>query len=149
VLQRGADTIFGDPIGQLRTSTYAFADCARYVLGAVAVPTVMLGGGEYNVTNTARTWAILTAVATGRYETLPLYVPQSDPYFFPHYCCSDPVTAAEDPSCPVRLPLLHVVPPTAASALSVDCVGGRHISAVHFPPLYSNRSPSCAASSLQ
>jgi histone deacetylase 1/2 len=122
VLQCGADTIFGDPIGQLRISTYAFADCARYVLDAVAVPTVMLGGGGYNVTNTARTWAILTAVATGRYETLPLYVPQSDPYFFPHYCCADPVTAAEDPSCPVRLPLLHVVPPTAASASTVAAV---------------------------
>jgi histone deacetylase 1/2 len=111
VLQCGADTIYGDPVGGLHISTRAFADCARMALD-LRLPTVMLGGGGYNVTNTARAWAILTAVAVGRYDTLPVHIPSNEPYLYPHYATPDAAKLAASPTAAVDFPALHVDVPS-------------------------------------
>jgi acetoin utilization deacetylase AcuC-like enzyme len=126
VLQCGADTLFGDPVGGLRVSTHGWAECADAVVNGLGLPTLMLGGGGYNVPNTARAWAILTAVATQRYAQLPHELPPADPYFYPHYCCTDPLRAAESPDALIHAPLMHVtVPAGAAPQVAPTAVAGR------------------------
>ena len=97
VMQCGADTVYGDLLGALDLSSHAYATCIRTVL-ALGLPTAMLGGGGYNVFNTARCWAIATAVAVGRASTLPYFLPSADPYYN-FYRCESPLSA----------PLMHVV----------------------------------------
>jgi histone deacetylase 1/2 len=80
VLQCGADTIAGDLIGNLRVSTHAHAECVNDVIH-LGLPTVLLGGGGYNVLHTAKCWAVHTALATGVYRQLPHTIPRSDRFY--------------------------------------------------------------------
>ncbi|EPY25079.1 histone deacetylase 1/2 [Strigomonas culicis] len=81
VLQCGADTIAGDTLGRLAVTTFAHTQCVADVLD-LHLPTVLLGGGGYNVLHTAKCWAIHTATALGRTAAqLPVYIPRSDAYY--------------------------------------------------------------------
>lgn len=80
VLQCGADTIVGDVLGRLDVSTRDYARCVEAVL-SYELPTLILGGGGYNVVNTAKCWAIVTACAVRRSHVLPPDVPVSCRYF--------------------------------------------------------------------
>lgn len=123
VLQCGADTIYGDVIGDLRVSTRCFGRCAGRVIHGLMLPTVVLGGGGYNIANTARAWAVVTAVALQQDAALPLTVPTNDPYFFPHYVRPHRWSGGKDKLAPLDAPMLHVdvpaeevQPPKARSA---------------------------------
>ncbi|XP_068104145.1 histone deacetylase 8 isoform X2 [Hyperolius riggenbachi] len=65
VLQLGADTIAGDPMCSFNMTPKGMGKCLKYVL-QWQLPTLILGGGGYNLPNTARCWTYLTAVILGR-----------------------------------------------------------------------------------
>ncbi|XP_049943677.1 histone deacetylase 8-like [Schistocerca serialis cubense] len=85
VVQCGADGLHGDPVGcAFNLTSEAYATCASLLLSR-GLPTLFLGGGGYNLPNTARCWAALTAAIAGC--KLPAEVPEHDflgeygPYF--------------------------------------------------------------------
>lgn len=61
VIQCGADALAGDPTKAFNISSECYAQCLRQVL-RWGLPTLVLGGGGYNNCNTAKCWALLTAV---------------------------------------------------------------------------------------
>lgn len=69
VLQCGGDALAGDPRGGTNLAAADLAACVRHVLDW-QVPTILLGGGGYQLPNTARYWAYLTAVVCGRENEL-------------------------------------------------------------------------------
>lgn len=99
VVQCGADTICGDPIGRLCVSTEAHVACVRHILEyplnrlsnvgqncstkkKQSIPAILLGGGGYHVPHTAQCWALHTATAVGvKPWELPRYIPRNDPYY--------------------------------------------------------------------
>ncbi|XP_073414888.1 histone deacetylase 8 [Dendrobates tinctorius] len=80
VLQLGADTIAGDPMCSFNMTPEGIGKCLKYVL-QWQLPTLVLGGGGYNLPNTARCWTYLTAVILGR--TLSSEIPDHE--FFTEY----------------------------------------------------------------
>ncbi|XP_063793090.1 histone deacetylase 8 isoform X4 [Pseudophryne corroboree] len=80
VLQLGADTIAGDPMCSFNMTPEGMGRCLKYVL-QWQLPTLILGGGGYNLPNTARCWTYLTAVILGR--TLSSEIPDHE--FFTEY----------------------------------------------------------------
>ncbi|XP_011604923.2 histone deacetylase 8 isoform X2 [Takifugu rubripes] len=65
VMQLGADTMAGDPMCSFNMTPVGVGKCLQYVLGW-RLPTLLLGGGGYNLANTARCWTYLTAVVLGK-----------------------------------------------------------------------------------
>ncbi|XP_071299008.1 histone deacetylase 8 isoform X2 [Agelaius tricolor] len=80
VLQLGADTIAGDPMCSFNMTPEGVGKCLKYVL-QWQLATLVLGGGGYNLANTARCWTYLTGVILGR--TLPSEIPDHE--FFTEY----------------------------------------------------------------
>ncbi|XP_074863723.1 histone deacetylase 8 isoform X4 [Carettochelys insculpta] len=80
VLQLGADTIAGDPMCSFNLTPVGIGKCLKYVL-QWQLATLILGGGGYNLANTARCWTYLTGVIVGR--TLPSEIPDHE--FFTKY----------------------------------------------------------------
>ncbi|CAJ0955409.1 unnamed protein product [Ranitomeya imitator] len=78
VLQLGADTIAGDPMCSFNMTPEGIGKCLKYVL-QWQLPTLVLGGGGYNLPNTARCWTYLTAVILGR--TLSSEIPDHEDTF--------------------------------------------------------------------
>ncbi|CAG0900303.1 unnamed protein product [Darwinula stevensoni] len=64
VVQCGADGITGDPLGDSNLTPVALAEALKTILSWNS-PTLILGGGGYNVPNTARCWTYLTSVILG------------------------------------------------------------------------------------
>lgn len=60
VLQCGADVIVGDPLGGSNLIPEDLIDCVKFILN-YELPSLILGGGGYNFTNSARYWCSLTA----------------------------------------------------------------------------------------
>ncbi|XP_065267020.1 histone deacetylase 8 [Emys orbicularis] len=75
VLQLGADTIAGDPMCSFNMTPVGIGKCLKYVL-QWQLATLILGGGGYNLANTARCWTYLTGVILGR--TLPSEIPDHE-----------------------------------------------------------------------
>nr|XP_061810937.1 histone deacetylase 8-like [Nerophis lumbriciformis] len=65
VMQLGADTLAGDPMCSFNMTPIGVAKCLQYVL-QWRLPTLLLGGGGYNLANTARCWTHLTATLLGK-----------------------------------------------------------------------------------
>lgn len=65
VLQCGADVLAGDPLGGANLTTLDMGECLKHVKG-FDVPMMVLGGGGYNLSNTARYWAYLTSIICGQ-----------------------------------------------------------------------------------
>ncbi|KAK9511524.1 hypothetical protein O3M35_000163 [Rhynocoris fuscipes] len=66
VLQCGADGLSGDPLGSFNLTEAAYGHCVNKVL-SLRKPTLVLGGGGYNIANTARCWTFLTSLILGTY----------------------------------------------------------------------------------
>lgn len=64
VAQIGADTFRTDPLTRLEITTHSYAYIMRK-LQALRIPWVALGGGGYDLMNTARAWTIAWAVMNG------------------------------------------------------------------------------------
>jgi len=64
VTQIGADTFRTDPLTSLEITTHSYSYIMRK-LKALRIPWVALGGGGYDLVNTARAWTIAWAVMNG------------------------------------------------------------------------------------
>ena len=73
VLQCGADMLSGDPIGTFSLTPHGLSQSLCSVL-RWGLPTLLLGGGGYHFSNTARFWTFCTALALG--EALPSDIPE-------------------------------------------------------------------------
>lgn len=80
VCQCGADGLAGDPMDSFNLTPLSLGRCLYYMLDW-GLPTLLLGGGGYHHTNTARCWTFLTAIAVGK--KLPTDIP--DHQFFMEY----------------------------------------------------------------
>lgn len=81
VLQCGADCLVGDKLGGFNLTPKAICECVQDVL-SYNLPTLVLGGGGYNIQNTARLWVAVTAKVLGL--TLDEDIPDED-HFFTQY----------------------------------------------------------------
>uniref|UniRef100_A0A2S2PC45 Histone deacetylase n=1 Tax=Schizaphis graminum TaxID=13262 RepID=A0A2S2PC45_SCHGA len=79
VVQCGADSLVGDPIGGFNLTPKALAECVKNVM-KWEKPTLFLGGGGYNEANVARCWTYLTAIITGQDDSLSNDIPDNE-YF--------------------------------------------------------------------
>nr|XP_044996880.1 histone deacetylase 8 isoform X2 [Jaculus jaculus] len=80
VLQLGADTMAGDPMCSFNMTPVGIGKCLKYIL-QWQLATLILGGGGYNLANTARCWTYLTGVILGK--TLSSEIPDHE--FFTAY----------------------------------------------------------------
>jgi acetoin utilization protein AcuC len=64
VLELGMDGLMGDPLAHLHLTNNAYADAVGWVLH-LGKPVLAVGGGGYNVENTARGWALMWSVLCG------------------------------------------------------------------------------------
>ncbi|XP_050529321.1 histone deacetylase 8-like [Daktulosphaira vitifoliae] len=74
VVQCGADSLIGDPIGGFNLTPKAYVDCIKTVI-SWQKPVLFLGGGGYNLPNVARCWTCLTAVIAKQENKLPADIP--------------------------------------------------------------------------
>lgn len=65
VLQCGADVLAGDPLGGANLTTRDMGECLKHIQG-FNVPLMVLGGGGYHLSNTARYWTYLTSIICGQ-----------------------------------------------------------------------------------
>ncbi|XP_074653922.1 histone deacetylase 8-like isoform X2 [Tubulanus polymorphus] len=61
VCQCGADGVAGDPMASFNLTPIGLGRCVKYLLQK-RLPLLLLGGGGYNLPNTARTWTYLTSL---------------------------------------------------------------------------------------
>eukprot|EP00190_Bangiopsis_sp_CCMP1999_P004825 CAMPEP_0198733348 /NCGR_PEP_ID=MMETSP1475-20131203/45008_1 /TAXON_ID= ORGANISM="Unidentified sp., Strain CCMP1999" /NCGR_SAMPLE_ID=MMETSP1475 /ASSEMBLY_ACC=CAM_ASM_001111 /LENGTH=391 /DNA_ID=CAMNT_0044496633 /DNA_START=183 /DNA_END=1358 /DNA_ORIENTATION=+ len=61
VLQCGADSLAGDRLGYFNLTTVGHGNCVKFVK-SFGIPTLVLGGGGYNIRSVARCWAYETSV---------------------------------------------------------------------------------------
>ncbi|XP_030636494.1 histone deacetylase 8 isoform X2 [Chanos chanos] len=80
VMQLGADTMAGDPMCSFNMTPVGVGKCLLHIL-QWELPTLLLGGGGYNLANTARCWTYLTGTVLG--QTLASEIPDHE--FFTEY----------------------------------------------------------------
>lgn len=80
VIQCGADSLVGDPVGGFNLTPKALAECVKNVM-KWDKPVLFLGGGGYNKANVARCWTYLTAVITGNADALSAVDIPDNEYF--------------------------------------------------------------------
>ncbi|XP_050307960.1 histone deacetylase 8-like [Anthonomus grandis grandis] len=78
VVQCGADGLNEDPIGESNLTLNGIGTCIKTILGC-DIPTLFLGGGGYNLPNTARLWTYLTSLIVN--QELENDIPDSSKYF--------------------------------------------------------------------
>lgn len=76
IVQCGGDALAGDPLGGTNLSAVDLGACVRLLLGW-HLPTILLGGGGYQLPNTARYWTYLTAMVCGRSRQLDDDIPDN------------------------------------------------------------------------
>uniref|UniRef100_A0A1B0GEF2 Histone deacetylase n=1 Tax=Glossina morsitans morsitans TaxID=37546 RepID=A0A1B0GEF2_GLOMM len=64
VIQCGGDVIVGDPLGGSNLIPDDLINCVKHILD-FQKPTLLLGGGGYNLQNSSRYWCLLTAAVCG------------------------------------------------------------------------------------
>ncbi|CAM9158765.1 unnamed protein product [Ectocarpus sp. 12 AP-2014] len=84
VLLCGADTLSADPLGPFNLTSAGVRSCLELVM-ALELPLLLLGGGGYCPTDTARLWTSLTAAAVGADALAALPVTIPDHCYFPLY----------------------------------------------------------------
>jgi hypothetical protein len=85
VLQCGADSLTGDRLGCFNMTLHGHADCVKFVK-SFGLPTLVLGGGGYNIRNVSRCWTYETAVVLD--QEISNNIPYNDffQYYGPDYC---------------------------------------------------------------
>ena len=69
VIQCGADSLAGDPLGGFNLTPEGMGKCIDVILQeAETKPALFLGGGGYNRPNTARYWAMITNQILSKYH---------------------------------------------------------------------------------
>ena len=79
VVQCGADCLATDPLGGFSLTPRAIARCISKII-KLLLPTLILGGGGYNLANASRFWTYLTGLIVQGSE-LPTDIPEFDPFF--------------------------------------------------------------------
>lgn len=84
VLQCGADSLAHDRLGCFNLTVRGHANCVSYVK-SFRIPTLVLGGGGYNIRNVARCWLYETSVLLDM--PVDVQIPYNDywEYFAPDY----------------------------------------------------------------
>lgn len=84
VLQCGADSLTGDRLGVFNLTTRGHGEAVRFVR-SFGLPTLVVGGGGYNIRNVARCWAYETALCAN--VPLSNTIPLNDyyAYYAPEY----------------------------------------------------------------
>lgn len=80
VLQCGADSVTGDRLGCFNLTLKGHGECVRFVK-SFGLPTLVLGGGGYNIRNVSRCWAYETSVLLD--TPIPNNIPEND--FYQYY----------------------------------------------------------------
>jgi acetoin utilization protein AcuC len=99
VTQIGADTFRTDPLSRLEITTHSYGYIMRK-LKALKLPWVALGGGGYDLLNTARAWSIAWAEMNGvkLNPRLPAaFIKSIEPLGYPHRSLLDAMHWSEDP----------------------------------------------------
>ncbi|HIJ80745.1 MAG TPA: acetoin utilization protein AcuC [Desulfuromonadales bacterium] len=99
VTQIGADTFRTDPLTNLEVTTGSYLEIMNR-LKALKIPWVALGGGGYDLMNTARAWTLAWAVMNGlelNPRLPPSFIAKIGPLGYPHRVLLDaPHRAAEE-----------------------------------------------------
>jgi len=84
VLQCGADSLASDRLGCFNLTIKGHGKCVRFIK-SFGIPTLVVGGGGYNIRSVARCWAYETAVVLN--EELENRIPYNDywEYFAPDF----------------------------------------------------------------
>ncbi|KAK6633588.1 hypothetical protein RUM44_004195 [Polyplax serrata] len=61
VVQCGADCLAGDPLGGFNLTPVGMGECLKLILSQ-KLPTLVLGGGGYNIVNTSKCWTYLMSI---------------------------------------------------------------------------------------
>ncbi len=77
VVQCGADTLFDDPMKSFNLTTKSLLNCIQQIID-LNKPILFLGGGGYNIADTARLWTSITGLCLN--EILDNDIPEHD-YF--------------------------------------------------------------------
>ncbi|CAF4956278.1 unnamed protein product, partial [Rotaria sp. Silwood1] len=80
VVQCGADTLFVDPMKSFNLTTKCIINCIEQIINSNK-PTLLLGGGGYNIADTARLWTLITGICLN--EKLDNDIPEHD--YFSYY----------------------------------------------------------------
>lgn len=78
MLGSGADSLNGDKLGVFNLSIRGHASCLDYVK-RFGLPTLVLGGGGYKISNVARCWAYETGTVLGLPPPPPRACPPARP----------------------------------------------------------------------
>jgi len=95
VLQCGADSLANDRLGVFNLTLEGHARCVKFMKN-FKVPTLVVGGGGYNIRNVARCWAYETSVLLD--QQISDDIPMNDfiQYYGPDYRLSIPQVALEN-----------------------------------------------------
>ncbi|CAF4058096.1 unnamed protein product [Rotaria magnacalcarata] len=80
VVQCGADTLFGDPMKSFNLTTKCIMNCVEQIIN-LNKPILLLGGGGYNIADTARLWTSITSLCLN--EKLDNDIPEHE--YFVYY----------------------------------------------------------------
>ena len=70
IITLGCDGLQNDPKSKFNLTSDGYVECIKIILDTIDVPTVILGGGGYNPTETARTWLKVVSMCCNDYEFL-------------------------------------------------------------------------------
>jgi acetoin utilization protein AcuC len=98
VAQIGADTFRTDPLTRLEITTHSYCDIINKIR-ALRIPLVALGGGGYDMMNTARAWTLAWAIMNGvelNPRLPPSFICKIEPLGYPNRVLLDAVHWAEE-----------------------------------------------------
>jgi acetoin utilization protein AcuC len=98
VAQIGADTFRTDPLSRLEITTHSYGEIIRKIR-ALKIPLVALGGGGYDLMNTARAWTLAWAIMNGielNPRLPPSFMAKIEPLGYRHRVLLDAVHWAEE-----------------------------------------------------
>lgn len=91
VAQIGADTFRTDPLTRLEITTHSYSHIIHKIKG-LKIPLVALGGGGYDLMNTARAWTLAWAIMNGielNPRLPPSFIAKIEPQGYPHRALLD------------------------------------------------------------
>lgn len=98
IAQIGADTFRTDPLTRLEITTNSYGDILHKIR-ALKIPLVALGGGGYDLMNTARAWTLAWAIMNGvelNPRLPPSFIAKIEPLGYPNRVLLDAVHWAEE-----------------------------------------------------